>query len=109
MERSQNKEAGPTDVEDSRGVGQTDLQLGTPLKLSISFFLIENFLCSCWLQNSMILIIEFCGSTVFKKNIRTTKLSTSFISASFSPLPIFFGGGGVNYLFYNYVEYEKRL
>lgn len=58
----------------------------------------------------MILIIEFCGSTVFKKNIRTTKLSTSFISASFSPLPIFFGGGGgVNYLFYNYVEYEKRL
>lgn len=104
MERSQNKEAGPTDVEDSRGVGQTDLQLGMPLKLNISFFLIENLVCSCWLQNSIILIIEFCCSTVFKKNCRTTKLSTSFFT-----ITNFFGGGGVNYLFYNYVKYEKML
>lgn len=57
----------------------------------------------------MILIIEFCGFIVFKKNIRIIKLSILFILVSFLLLLIFFGGGGVNYLFYNYVEYEKRF
>lgn len=82
MERSQNKEAGPTNVENSRGMGQTDLQLGTVLKFNISFFLIEKHVCSCWLQNSII------------KTCITTKLSTSFFLASFSPLQIFLEGGG---------------
>lgn len=42
----------------------------------------------------MILIIEFCGFIVFKKNIRIIKLSILFILVSFLLLLIFFGGGG---------------
>lgn len=38
MERSQNKEARPTNVENSRGMGQTYLQLGMVLKFNISYF-----------------------------------------------------------------------
>lgn len=56
----------------------------------------------------MILIIEFCGFIVFKKNIRIIKLSILFILVSFLLLLIFFGGGGGLIIYFIIMQNMKK-